>query len=169
VVALVPLEDQDRNRWDRAAIGDGGQILERSLGLTQGELPGRFATQAAIEAVHLEAPSFAQTDWVQLFALYTVLDVVTPSPLVKLNRAVVLAHIAGPEAGLAAIDAMELAADASVGPILAIARADLLRQAGEWSLAADAYRIAISAMNNDAQRAFLVGRLAEMEDAIIRS
>jgi RNA polymerase sigma-70 factor (ECF subfamily) len=166
---LVPLEDQDRSLWDADAIGRGGQTLERSLMLTQGQLPGRFAIQAAIEAVHLEAPAFAHTDWAQLFALYTVLDVVAPSPLVKLNRAVVLARIAGPGPGLAAIDALAIAADASLRPSLAIARADLLRQAGEWSLAADAYRVAMSAMNNDAQREFLAGRLAEMEDAIIRS
>jgi RNA polymerase sigma-70 factor (ECF subfamily) len=137
--------------------------------LTQGQLPGRFATQAAIEAIHLESPTFAQTDWAQLFALYTVLDAVAPSPLVKLNRAVVMSHVVGPAAGLAALDALELAVDLSHGPTLAIARADLLRQVGEWSLAADAYRTAISAMNNDAQRTFLAGRLAEMEDAIMPS
>jgi RNA polymerase sigma-70 factor (ECF subfamily) len=160
---LIPLEDQDRSCWDRRAQAAGTAVLERALTLARGSRPGRFALQAAIEAVHLEAPTFAETDWPQLFALYTLLDAVAPSPLVKLNRAVVLGQLAGPAAGLAALDRFTPESGPDLTGPLAIARADLLRRAEDWQGAAEAYRAAVAGVDNLAQRTFLAARLAEVE------
>ncbi len=160
---LILLEDQDRTRWDRSAIAEGVSVLERSLMLTRPGLPNRYALQAAIEAVHLEAPTSAETDWPQLFALYTLLDAIAPSPLVKLNRAVVLSRLEGVAAGLHALDEIRVDSASTLAAPLAIARADLFRRAEDWGAAADAYREAIALTDNDVQRAFLATRLRDVD------
>jgi RNA polymerase sigma-70 factor, ECF subfamily len=157
---LLLLADQDRSQWDRAAIARGGELV---VGALRGGRPGRFALQAAIAAVHAEAPSYAATDWPQLLGLYDELLRAWPSPVVALNRAVVLAMVAGPAAGLAEIARLEEQdGRLSAYHYLPAARADLLRRAGRAAEAAAAYRAALALAGNDAERAFLAARLAEL-------
>ena len=160
---LMLLEAQDRSRWEGEAIADGVAALERSLALTQGGLPTTYALQAAIEAVHLEAPTYAETDWRQLLALSTLLEAIAPSPLVTLNRIVVLSRLKGVAAGLDALDRLDSEAVSTIEGPMAFARADLLRRAGEWKRSADAYRQAMSLASNEVQRAFAADRLREVE------
>ena len=158
--SLVLLEDQDRRRWDRAGIAEGGALVVAAL---RGGRPGRFALQAAIASLHAEAPSAAETDWAQILHLYDLLLRVWPSPVVALNRAVAVAMVDGPDAGLAAVDA--LAGDARLDgyAYLPATRADLLRRLGRHAEAAEAYRAALRLTANGAEQAFLAGRLAGVE------
>jgi RNA polymerase sigma-70 factor (ECF subfamily) len=157
---LVLLEDQDRSRWDQAAIAEGTALVPGAL---RGGSPGRFAIQAAIAAVHAEAPGFAATDWRELLALYDALLAAWPSPVVALNRAVAVAMAAGPAAGLAEIDALEKRDDRLAGyHYLPAARADLLRRLRRNDEAAAAYRRALDLAQNEAERAFLARRLASL-------
>jgi RNA polymerase sigma-70 factor (ECF subfamily) len=153
----VLLDDQDRSRWDAAAVVEGRALVVAAL-------PGRgpYALQAAIAALHCDAADVATTDWPQIVALYDVLARVAPSPLVALNRAVALALRDGPEAGLAALDA--LAGDRVLRRyhLLPAARADLLRRLGRRDEAAAAYRAALELVGNDPERTFLERRLAEV-------
>jgi RNA polymerase sigma-70 factor (ECF subfamily) len=135
---LVPLEDQDRGRWDADRIAEGRDLVVAAL---CGLRSGPYAVQAAIAAVHDEAADVASTDWPQVVALYEVLARVAPSPVVELNRAVAVAMRDGPQAGLVAPDALDaLNAGALQGyhPLPA-ARADLLRRLGRTAEAATAY------------------------------
>lgn len=156
---LVRLEDQDRSRWDAARIGEGRLLTERALRMGR---VGPFQLQAAIAAVHDEAATAEDTDWPQVLGLYGVLQRVAPSPVIDLNRAVAVAQVAGPEAGLAAVDA--LAAD----PVLAeyrflhSTRADFLRRLGRRAEAVDAYERAMALTENRAEREFLERRIAEV-------
>jgi RNA polymerase sigma-70 factor (ECF subfamily) len=159
---LILLADQDRSRWDRSAIAEGTAALERSLAMTRGPLPGAFALQGAIEAVHLEATSFDETDWRQLDALYGLLHDVAPSPLVRLNRAVVVAKLAGPEAALDELDRIRGWSGGSHYHLRAMTQAELLRQSGRMDEAAAEYSKALALPQNDAERAFIVERLAEI-------
>ncbi|HEY2793296.1 MAG TPA: DUF6596 domain-containing protein, partial [Micromonosporaceae bacterium] len=155
---LLLLEEQDRSLWDRDAIAAGvGLVLDA---LHAGR-PGRFTLQAAIAALHAEAPSYAETDWRQLLALYDALLRIWPSPVVALNRAVPVAMVHGPELSLALVD--DLAADRRLDGYryLPATRADLLRRLGRWNEAASAYERALSLADNDAERAFLASRIAE--------
>jgi RNA polymerase sigma-70 factor (ECF subfamily) len=156
---LLLLEEQDRSRWDRQAIGEGRQLVDQAL--RRGR-PGRFALQAAIAAVHAEAPSYADTDWPEVLGLYDLLLAVWPSPVVALNRAVAVAMVQGPAAGLAALE--EVADDPHLAtyPYLAATRADLLRRLGRTHDAAQAYRTALTLANNAAEKDFLTRRLAEV-------
>jgi RNA polymerase sigma-70 factor, ECF subfamily len=155
---LLLLAEQDRSRWDQAAIARGGELV---VGALRGGRPGRFALQAAIAAVHAEAPSYAVTDWPQLLGLYDELLRAWPSPVVALNRAVVLAMVAGPAAGLAEITRLEEQDGRLAGyRYLSAAKADLLRQEGRLPEAAAAYRAALALTGNEAERAFLAARLA---------
>ncbi len=156
--SLVLLADQDRSLWDREAIARGTAGVERALRMRRP--PGRFALQAAIAAVHAEAPSAAGTDWPQILGLYDELMRRAPSPVVALNRAVAVAEVEGPGAALDVVDA--LAADRalrSFAPLHA-ARADLLRRLGRDEEAAAAYAEAARLTGNPAERAFLEGRAA---------
>ena len=121
---LVLLEDQDRVAWDRAAIAEGVALVAEALAPRP---PGRFALMAAIAAVHDESPTWAETDWDAILALYDLLRAAWPTPVVELNRAIALGFAVGPEAGLVELDA--LAADPRLAryPYLAAARADCLR------------------------------------------
>jgi RNA polymerase sigma-70 factor (ECF subfamily) len=157
---LVLLEDQDRTRWDRAAIDEGQAILERALRASR---PGPYQVQAAIAALHAGSPEAASTDWSQIAALYGWLDALTPSPVVELNRAVAVAMSEGPAAGLAILDALDGEPALAAYPYFHAARADLLRRLGRASPSADAYRSALATTANDVERAFLARRLAEVE------
>jgi RNA polymerase sigma-70 factor (ECF subfamily) len=156
---LLLLEEQDRSRWDRQAIGEGRQLVDQAL--RRGR-PGRFALQAAIAAVHAEAPSYAATDWPEVLGLYDLLLAVWPSPVVALNRAVAVAMVKGPAAGLAVLE--EVADDPHLAtyPYLAATRADLLRRLGQTHDAAQAYRTALTLATNTTEKDFLTRRLAEV-------
>ena len=155
---LVRLEDQDRGRWDVARIAEGRALVELALRMAR---VGPYQLQAAIAAVHDEAATADATDWPQILGLYEVLARVSPSPVVALNRAVALAQVAGPAAGLAATDV--LAADPAMAEyrFLHAARGHFLRRLGRWGEAADAYDRALSLAPNAPERAFLERRRRE--------
>jgi len=155
---LVLLAEQDRTRWDRDLIAEGHRTL---LGALRGGRPGRFTLQAAIAAVHAQAPSYTDTDWLQIVGLYDVLLAVWPSPVVRLNRAVAVAMLDGPAAGLAELAALDDGALAGYH-YLPAARADLLRRLGETDRAREQYATALAGAGNDAERRFLQRRLAEL-------
>nr|WP_231859118.1 DUF6596 domain-containing protein [Actinoplanes missouriensis] len=156
---LVLLADQDRTRWDAARIEEGVALLVESL---QAQPPCRYTVQAAIAAVHAESPSWAETDWNEITGLYDVLLSLWPSPVVALNRAVALGMRDGPRAGLEALTPLlEQPALARYG-YLSAARADFLRQLRRWAEAATAYEGALTLTDNDVERSFLSGRLAEV-------
>ncbi len=156
---LLLLEEQDRSRWDRRAIDEGTALVTSAL---RGGRPGRFALQAAIAALHAEAPSYGDTDWPQILRLYDGLSQVWISPVVALNRAVALAMAEGPEAGLAAIGNLEREGHLTGYRYLPAAKADLLRRLGRRAEAAQAYREALELTSNETERDFLAGRLAEV-------
>jgi len=156
---LVILEDQDRSRWDRSKIVDGAALVEHAL---PGLPPGKYAVQAAIAALHANAPSAGETDWSQIAALYGVLADIYPSPVVRLNRAVAIAMADGIEQGLALLDTIDLPGYY----LLHAARADLLRRLRRRSQAADAYREALALVTNEAERRYLERRLAEVAQLI---
>ena len=148
---LVLLADQDRGRWDRQRIAEGQAIVRRCLRRNQ---PGPYQLQAAINAVHSDAPAAAATDWRQILALYDQLLALTPTPVVALNRAVAVAEVEGPEAALALVDGLDL----DGYHLLHAIRADLLRRLGRDGEAALAYDAAIARAQNAAELAFLEGR-----------
>jgi RNA polymerase sigma-70 factor, ECF subfamily len=157
---LVLLDDQDRGRWDRARIIEGSALVARALSMRR---PGPYQLQAAIAAVHDQAPTPAATDWSEIVGLYDALLVLEPSPVVALNRAVAVATATGrPERGLALVDA--LAADGNLDGYhpYHVTRADLLRRLGRHAEAAEAFGRARDLTTNDAERTFLEGRHAEM-------
>jgi RNA polymerase sigma-70 factor (ECF subfamily) len=156
---LVLLDDQDRSLWDADKIAEGRRMVVEAL---SGGRPGPYAIQAAIAAVHDEAANVATTDWPQVVALYDVLRTIAPSPLVDLNRAVAVAMVHGPEAGLELLD--ELAADRRLAGyhLLPAARADLLRRLGRAEEAAAAYREALALVGNEPERRYLKRRLADL-------
>jgi RNA polymerase sigma-70 factor, ECF subfamily len=156
---LLLLEEQDRSRWDLAAIDEGDGLVIEAL---RGGRPGRFALQAAIAAVHAQAPSYAETDWPQLLQLYGELLRAWPSPVVALNRAVVLAMVDGPAAGLAAVTELERDGRLAGYRYLPAAKADLLRRLGRGAEAATAYQEALDLADNAAEQAFLAGRITEV-------
>jgi RNA polymerase sigma-70 factor (ECF subfamily) len=156
---LVLLADQDRSRWDRARIDEGTTLLAEAL---RAGPPTRYAVQAAIAAVHAEAPSWADTDFSEIVGLYDVLRGLWPSPVVELNRAVAVGERDGPQAGLDALaPLLDEPALATYG-YLSAARADFLRRLGRRGEAAGAYEEALALTDNEVERAFLAGRLAEV-------
>jgi RNA polymerase sigma-70 factor (ECF subfamily) len=156
---LVLLEDQDRTRWDRDRIDEGGRLVERALRMQR---TGPYQLQAAIAAVHDEAADPAGTDWPQVVALYRILAGLAPSPIVELNLAVAIAFVDGPAAGLARIDDLVAAGELDDYPYLHAARADLLRRLDRRSEAAEAYRRAADLVGNSVERRFLEQRLREV-------
>jgi RNA polymerase sigma-70 factor, ECF subfamily len=159
----VLLEDQDRSRWDQAEIVEGRALVERSLRLAR---PGPYQLQAAIAALHAEAPTAEETDWPQIAALYGLLAQANPSPIVELNRAAAVAMAEGPERGLALIDRPEVAGPLDGYRWLHAARADLLRRLARFSDAALAYRRALELAENGAERAYLARRLTEVRPSL---
>jgi RNA polymerase sigma-70 factor (ECF subfamily) len=156
--ALVRLEDQDRTRWDRDQIAEGIALVHAAL--TAGP-PGPYAVQAAIAALHDEAPRAADTDWRQIAALYAVLYALQPTPIVELNRAVAVAMADGPERGLELIDRIDAEGALAGYHHVAAARADLLRRLGRREEAGEAYARAIDLATNEAERRFLEARRRE--------
>ena len=157
--ALQLLEHQDRALWDAAAIAEGGKLVVDSL---RSRRPGRFALQAAIAAVHAEAPSYAATDWAQLLVLYDRLLRAWPSPVVALNRAVVISMVDGPEAALTEIARLEQDGRLDGYRYLPSTKADLLRRLNRRDEAARSYQDALALTENAAERSFLGGRIAEI-------
>jgi len=152
---LVLLADQDRSRWDHGLIAEGQAIVRRCLRRSQ---PGPYQIQAAINAVHSDAPSAAATDWGQILQLYDQLAVIAPGPVVVLNRAVAVAEVDGPGAALTLVDRLDLHDYYLFHAI----RADLLRRLGRDGEAALAYGAAIARAGNAAERDFLERRLGEV-------
>lgn len=155
---LVLLAEQDRARWDQAKIQEGIAILDHALALYD---PGPYQVQAAISALHAEAPTADKTDWAQIAALYNTLVAMTPSMVVEVNRAVAVGMAQGPEAGLQMLLTLESQADRFY-PYHA-ARADLLRRMNQREAAADAYQRAFELCHNSAERAYLRRRFEEMQ------
>ena len=156
---LVLLEDQDRDRWDRAKIGEGIRMLDQAM--RRGP-PGPYRLQAGVAALHAVAPTAAATDWRRILALYDRLMEVAGSPVVALNRAVAVAMVEGPAAGLELMDALAASGDLDGYHLLHAGRADLLRRRGRRPEAATAYRRALELATNPVERAFLTRRLAEV-------
>ncbi len=157
---LVLLEQQDRRAWDQAAIAEGVALVRQAL---RGRPPGRFALMAAIAAVHAQAPSWDETDWREILDLYDLLLALWPSPVVALNRAVALGFADGPEAGLAALDALAEEPILANYSYLTSTRADFLRRLGRTSEARLAYQEALLLSENDVERDFLGARLDQLE------
>lgn len=145
---LVLLSDQDRSLWDGALVAEGQSLVRACLRRNR---PGPYQTQAAINAVHSDAPTAAATDWGQILQLYDQLAALTPSPVVALNRAVAVAEVEGPKPALAHVDALELEGYHAFHAV----RADLLRRLGRHTEAARAYDAAIALTENAAERAYL--------------
>lgn len=158
---LVLLEDQDRRQWDQALIREGIGLVERAL---TSRRVGPYSLQAAISAVHAEAPTPGTTDWAQIVALYDVLMRLEPSPVAELNRAVAVAMRDGPEAGLALIDAILKRGELMDYRLAHGARADLCRRLGRWSEARASYRRALELTRQEVERRFIERRLAELKD-----
>jgi len=152
---LVLLADQDRGLWDRALIAEGQELVRRCLRRNQ---PGPYQVQAAIAAVHSDAPTAEDTDWRQIVQLYDLLLALAPSPVVALNRAVAVAEVDGPAAGLALVDAL----DPPRHHVYHAVRADLLRRLGRDAEAARAYEAALALAGNETERAFLERRLTSL-------
>ena len=158
--ALVLLRDQDRARWDHAAIAEAGTLLEQARRLGR---PGPYWLQAAIAACHAEAPTFEDTDWAQILALYGALVRLNPSPVIRLNRAIALEHVAGPAPAMEELDALRDELDSY--HLYWATRAELLRRFGRLDEATAADRRAIELTDNPSERALLETRL---EPTVIR-
>ncbi len=156
---LVLLADQDRSLWNREQIADAVRLLEAAL---RSGGAGPYAIQAAIAAVHAEAPDAPSTDWNEIVGLYGVLGTLDPSPVVELNRAVAVAMRDGPAAGLALVDAILARGDLAEYHLAHAARADLCRRMGNAPEARRSYERALALTQQAAERRFLEGRLAEL-------
>jgi RNA polymerase sigma-70 factor (ECF subfamily) len=152
---LVLLADQDRSRWDHRMVAEGQDIVRRCLRLGQ---PGPYQIQAAINAVHSDAPTADETDWAQILQLYDQLLSIAPGPVVALNRAVAVAEVHGPGPALTLVDGLDLPDYYLFHAI----RADLLRRLGRGGEAAVAYQAAVARAGNAAERDFLERRLGEV-------
>jgi RNA polymerase sigma-70 factor (ECF subfamily) len=148
---VVPLPEQDRARWDTRRLAEGRALVWRCLAWNR---PGPYQIQAAIQAVHSDAPSAAETDWGQIVALYDQLSAVAPSPVVALNRAVAVAEVDGPAAALELVNAIDLGRY----HVYHAVRADLLRRLGRPADAVRAYDRAIELAGNAREREFLARR-----------
>lgn len=158
---VVLLDDQDRTQWDRALIGEGARLVERAIASRRF---GPYTLQAAIAAVHAEAPTSAATDWAQIVGLYDVLLRVDPSPVLELNRAVAVAMREGPGAGLTLVDAVLARGELQTYHLAHSARADLCRRLGRMREAREAYERALSLTRQEPERRFLERRLAELTE-----
>jgi RNA polymerase sigma-70 factor (ECF subfamily) len=158
---VARLEDQDRGAWDRDAIAEADRLVVSALRAPGPAAPGRFALQAAIAALHAQAPSYAETDWPQIVVLYDALLAVWPSPVVALNRAVAVAMVDGPATALQEVEALEREGRLAAYRYLQATKADLLGRLGRHDEAAQAYRAALALTENAPERAFLEDRLHE--------
>lgn len=156
---VVPLDEQDRTRWDRAQIDEATGILDRAL---RRRRTGPYQLQAAIAACHATAADAAETDWTEIALLYRELANLTPGPVVELNRAVAVAMADGPAAALPLLDALAASGALAGYHLLPATRADLLRRLDRRAEAAGAYREALALTRTDAERRYLERRLAEV-------
>jgi RNA polymerase sigma-70 factor (ECF subfamily) len=156
---LVLLDEQDRARWDGGMIAEGAALVERAL---RSRRFGPYALQAAIAAVHAEAPAAAATDWPQIVGLYDVLMRADPSPVVELNRAAAVAMRDGPAAGLARVDALLARGELADYHLAHSARADLCRRLGRTGDARASYARALALARQEPERRFLERRLREL-------
>jgi len=161
--ALVPLEEQDRSRWDRTKIAEGIDLLDRAIAMRR---RGPYQVQAAIAALHAKAGRAASTDWVQIAALYGALHEMMPTAVVELNAAAAVAMVEGPERGLECIARVEAGGDLGDYHLLPAARADLLRRAGRGREAEAHYRRAVELARNPAERLYLQRRLREITASV---
>jgi RNA polymerase sigma factor (sigma-70 family) len=158
---LIPLAEQDRSRWDAALIGEGVALVTHTL--ARGPV-GPYQVQAAIAAVHDEAPTADDTDWPQVLALYRVLDRIAPNPMATLNQAVALAMVDGPDAGLGLLTSIEDDPRLADHHRLLSVRAHLLELAGDPAGARDAFLAASRRTTSAPERRFLEGRAARLRD-----
>lgn len=156
---LVLLNEQDRTRWDQAKIAEGTAVLDQALTLYD---PGPYQVQAAISALHAAAPTAEDTDWLQIAALYDTLTLMTPSPVIEVNRAVAVAMAQDPAAGLTLLDRIEGVTD--FYPYY-VARADLLRRSNQIEEAIESYERAITLCDNPAERSHLQRQLDSLINA----
>jgi len=157
---IVTLEDQDRSRWNQPQIAEALQLLESS----PGGVLGSFSIQAAIAAEHCKAARPADTDWAQIVRMYGALELVQPSPIVSLNRAVAMAMAEGPRAGLTAMENLGAADGLNSYHLYHAARADLLRRLGSHGEAATSYERALELVTNESERRYLERRLREVQE-----
>ena len=157
---LILLDDQDRSRWDAGLIAEGCRLIERALSTRRF---GPYCLQAAIAAVHAEAPSAAQTDWQQIVGLYDVLLRAVPSPVIELNRAVAVAKRDGAVAGLTLIEGILDRGELQDYHLAHSARAEFCRQLGRVEQARAAYRRALELTRQEPERRFIEGRLSELD------
>ncbi len=153
---LLRLAEQDRTRWDTASIAEADRLVVEAL---KSGPPGRFSVQAAIAALHAQAPSYDETDWPQILALYDVLLGLWPSPVVALNRAVALSMVDGPAAALGELARLESDGRLAGYRYLPATKADLLHRLGRDAEAAEAYRAALALSDNAVEQEFLAARL----------
>ncbi len=155
---LITLEEQNRERWDRALIEEATDVLEAAMAR---RTVGPYQVQAAIAALHASAPHAALTDWTQIAELYALLEQLMSSPVVRLNRAVAVAMAGDPDGGLEIVDELTTVGDLDGYHLLEATRADLLRRRGDLAAAADAYKRALALAPTEPERRFLTRRLAE--------
>lgn len=158
---VILLEDQDRSLWNRAQIAEGGALVQRALASRRF---GPYTLQAAIAALHAEAPSAAATDWAEIVGLYDLLARLAPSPVIELNRAVAMAMRDGPAAGLLQIDAILERGDLASYHLAHAARGELLFRLGDFAAARSAWERALALAQQEPERRFLAGRLADLPD-----
>ena len=158
---LVPLEEQDRSLWDQIEVAEGLDFAEKALSLRR---VGPYQLQAAIAALHAQAPTPADTDWVRITALYKKLLGANASPVIALNYGAALAMSVGLEEGIQRIDELGASGKLDNYYLLHAARADLLRRLGQWGPATEAYRRALSLATNPIEQNYLRRRLAELSN-----
>ncbi len=156
---IVLLADQDRALWDHDAIAEASTLVESVL--RRGR-PGAYQMQAAIACLHGVSPTYAETDWPQIAEIYGLLEARWPTPVVRVNRAVAVAEVAGPQAGLALLEEL-VGTSTERWHLYWSARADFQRRLGDYDTAAASYRHALECPSNDSDRRFLQRRLAEVE------
>jgi predicted RNA polymerase sigma factor len=156
---LVPLAEQDRSRWDTAAIAEGVSLITEALTWSP---PGPYQLQAAIAAVHAEASTAAETDWRQIVALYRLLARIAPNPMVTLNQAVAVAMVDGPRAGLALLTPLDADERTAGHHRLTAVRAHLLELAGEVGAAREAYLMAARGTTSRPEQRYLEVRAARL-------
>jgi RNA polymerase sigma-70 factor (ECF subfamily) len=159
---LILLEDQDRSLWSRAQIAEGVALVERALSSRRF---GPYTLQAAIAAVHAEAPTAAATDWAEIVGLYDALLQIDPSPVIELNRAVAVAMRDGPAAGLAIVDGILKRGELTDYRPAHAARAELNRRLGKTAEARKSFERALALTQQEPERRFLQRRLAELQNS----
>ena len=157
---MIPLDKQDRNLWDRAAISEGAELLTAAL--SKGSV-GPYQLQAAIAAVHDEALSAEETDWPQILALYELLRHVSPSPMVTLNHAIATAMVHGPSQGLELLKALDSDDRLAEHHRLSAVRAHLLEMLGDHEAALTHYRIAASRTTSIPEQNYLMAQAAQLK------